>query len=87
MLKGPQVRFGGEWHTKKMCKNISPLIKQNISTKTQEKDEKLKGTYRLTIGIGMIENSRYIGTSLSGLIQEINCKKKTLFNFFKEILY
>ena len=32
---------------------------------------KLKGIYRLPIGIGMIVNYRYIGTCLSGLIQEV----------------
>ena len=36
------------------------------------------------IGIGMIGNSDYIGTSLGESILEVKKKKATLFIFFKE---
>ena len=38
---------------------------------------KLKGTYRLPIGFGMIGNSIYIVTCLSGLIQEVKLLENT----------
>ena len=58
--------IGGEWYMKQMGNNLPPLRKQNISKKSQE-----RGTYRLSVGIGMIGNYRYIGTCFSGLIQEV----------------
>ena len=39
--------------------------------------------YTLLIGIGIIGNSNYIRTSLSGLLQEVQFKKK-IFNLSKE---
>ena len=39
------------------------------------------------IGIGMIGNSNYIGTSLNRSIQEVKSKGKTLFSFFKKNNY
>ena len=47
----------------------------------------LNVNYTLLIGIGMIGNSNYIGTSLSELIQEVQSKEKHLLSFFKKILY
>ena len=44
----------------------------------------LKILYEL-LGIGMIENYNYIGTSLNGSIQEAKSKGKTLFSSFKNI--
>ena len=38
--------------------------------------KKLKRNYTLLIGIGMVGNSNYIGTILSGLIQEVKSKEK-----------
>ena len=38
----------------------------------------LKGIYRLSIVIGMIENPRYIEKCYTGLIQEVNFREKSL---------
>ena len=53
----------------KTSNNIPPLRNQNLSKKEQEKNDKT--TYRLPIIIVMIGNSRYIGTYLSGVTQEV----------------
>ena len=52
-----------------MAKGLTPLRRQGLSKKAQEKDDKLKRKYTLLIVIGIIGNYNYIGTSLSGLIQ------------------
>ena len=48
---------------------------------------KSKINYTLIIVIGIIVNSDYIGTSLSGLIQDVKSKGKNLLSFLKEVLY
>ena len=47
---------------------------------------KLNRNYTLLIGIGIIGNSNYIGTSLSGLIQEVKPKKKPIQFLQKNII-
>ena len=64
--------IGGEWYLKKKSKNLPPLIKKKLIKNHKRNMIKLKGTYRLPIGIGIIVNSGYIGTCLSVLIQEVN---------------
>ena len=61
---------------RKMNKGLTPLRKQKISKKSQEKDDKIKWKYTLLIGIGIIGYSNYIKTSLSGLIQEVKLREK-----------
>ena len=34
--------IGGLWYMKKMSKNLTPLLKQKLSKKSQEKDDKIK---------------------------------------------
>ena len=62
------TEIGGWWYTKK-TKGLTPLRIPKLSKKLQEKEEKIKN-YIKRIGIGMIRNSNYIGTSLNGSIQE-----------------
>ena len=71
----------------KITKGIPPLRKQKLSKHHKRKMIKLNINITLLIVIGMIVNSNYIGTSLGGLIQEVESKEKPLFKFFKEIIY
>ena len=55
-----------------MTKGIPPIRRYTLRDKAQDKYDKInKKSYTLLIGIGMIVNSNYIGTSLSVLIQEV----------------
>ena len=45
---------------------------------------KSKGNYTILIGIVIIGDPNYIGTSLSGLTREVNCKKKPYSNYSKK---
>ena len=56
---------------KKMTKGLTPLMKQKLSKNHKRKMIKLKANFTLIIVIGMIVDSNYIGTILSGLIQEL----------------
>ena len=40
----------------------------------------LSGNFTLIIGVGMIGNSNYVGTSLSRLIQEVKSKEENYSN-------
>ena len=71
----------------KITKGIPPLRKQKLRKKQKRNMIKLNVKYTLLIVIGMVVDSNYIGTILSGLIQEVKSKEKTLFNFFKKNLY
>ena len=71
------TEIGGGWYMKKITKGLTPLRKQKLSKKHKKKMIKLKINYALLTGIGMIGNSNYIGTNLSGLIQESKTKEKT----------
>ena len=46
---------------------------------------KLKINYKNIIGLGIIGDYNYIGTILSGLIQDVKPKEKILFSFFKDV--
>ena len=52
-------------------KGLPPLRRPKLIKKAQEKEDEIKKTYMKLIGIGMIRNSNYIGTSLNGSIQEV----------------
>ena len=66
----------------KIAKGLPPLRRPKLSKKSQEKEDKIKKSYMKLIGIGMIGNSNYIGTSLNESIQKSKSKVKTLFSFF-----
>ena len=70
----------------KITKGIPPLIKQKLSKNNNRKMIKLNGNYTLLIAIVMIGNSNYIGTSLSGLIQEVKSNEK-LYSTSSKIYY
>ena len=59
-------------HEKRMDNNILTLRKRIQGKKHNINMIKLKVNYRMTIIIGIIGNYTYIGTWLSGLIQEEN---------------
>ena len=48
---------------------------------------KFNGNYALLILIVMIGDSNYIGTSLSGLIQEVKIKRKKPIQIIQKYLY
>ena len=54
----------------KLTKVLPPLRIQKQSKKTQEKYDEIY-IYMKLIGIGIIGKYNYIGTSLSGTIQEV----------------
>ena len=60
----------------KITKGLPPLRRQKLSKKVEDKGCEIKKNYTLLIGIGMIGNSNYTETSLSGLIQEVKSKEK-----------
>ena len=60
----------------KITKGIPPLRKQKLRKKQKRNMIKLNVKYTLLIVIGMIVDSSYIGTILSGLIQEVKSKEK-----------
>ena len=64
----------------KITKGLTPLRRQKLSKKLQEKEYEIKNHMNL-ISIGMIRNSNYIGTSLSGSIQEVKSKTEKPFQF------
>ena len=66
----------------KITKGITLLKIPKLSKKAQDKEYKTKKYLKL-IGIGMIGNYNYIGTSLNGSIQEVNSKGKPYSVFFK----
>ena len=51
-----------------MTKGLPPFRIQKLSKKAQEKDDEIEKNYTLLIGIGIIGDSNYIGTSLSELV-------------------
>ena len=55
----------------KNTKGLPPLRRPKLSKKSQEKEDKIENIYIKLMGIGIIVNSNYIGTSLSGSIQEV----------------
>ena len=64
------TEIGGWWYMEKnqrVCHHLGNRIKLKQHKK---KMIELNINYTILIGIGMIGNSNYIGTSLSGLIQE-----------------
>ena len=63
------TEIGGGWYMEKMTKGLPPLRRQKLSKNHKRKMMKLKRNYTLLTGIGIIGNSNYIGTILSGLIQ------------------
>ena len=65
----------------KITKGLPPLRRPKLSKKAQEKEDGIK-KYMKLIGMGIIGNSNYIGTSLSGSIQEVKSKGKNPFSFF-----
>ena len=71
---------------RKITKWLPPLRRPKLSKKSQEKEDGIK-KYMKLIGMGIIGNSNYIGTSLSGSIQEVKSKGKTLFIFLDFFLY
>ena len=76
--------LGGGWYMEKITKGLPPLRRSKPSKKTQEKEKEIKN-YMNLIGIGMIGNFNYIGTSLNGSIQEVKSKGKNpikFINFF-----
>ena len=75
------TEIGGGWYTEKITKGLTLLRIPKLSKKAQEKEEENKKHMKL-IGIVMIVNSNYIGTSLNGLIQEVKSKENTLLSFF-----
>ena len=60
----------------KITKGIPPLRKQKLRKKQKRNMIKLNVKYTLLIVIGMVVDSNYIGTILSGLIQEVKSKEK-----------
>ena len=52
-----------------MTNGITQIGKYILREKLQEKNDKIEKNYTLIILIGIIGNSNYIGTSLSGSIQ------------------
>ena len=71
----------------KKTKGLPPLKRPKLSKKSQEKEDEIKKNYMKLIGIGMIVNSNYIGTSLNGSTEEVKSKGKNLFSFFKNKLH
>ena len=76
------TEIGGGWYMEKITKRLPPLRRPKLSKKHKRRSMKLEKNCMNLIGIGMIGNSNYIGTSLSGSIQEFKSKGKTLFSFF-----
>ena len=66
----------------KIIKGLTPLRIPKLSKKAQDtEDEK---SYMKLVGIGMIVNYNYIGTSLSGSTQGFISKEKNSFSFLKK---
>ena len=59
----------------KITRGIPPLSRPKLSKKHKRRRKKLKN-YMKQIGIGMIVNANYIGTTLNGLMQEVKPKVK-----------
>ena len=70
----------------KITKGLPPLRRPKLSKKSQEEEDEI-WKYMKLIGIGMIGNSNYVGTSMNGSIQEVKSKGKNLFSFFKKQLH
>ena len=68
----------------KMTKGITPLRKQKLSKRSQDKDDEIQKNYMKLIGIAMIGNSNYIGTRLSGSIQE---KEEKTYSVYSKKFY
>ena len=58
----------------KITKRLPPRRRPKLSKKSQEKDDEIKKIYMKLIGVGMVGNSNYIVTSLSGSIKEVKSK-------------
>ena len=67
----------------KITKGLPPLRRPKLSKKSQEKEDEIKKNYMKLIGIGMIVNSNYIGTSLNASIQELKSKGENPFQFIQ----
>ena len=57
----------------KITKGLTQLRIPKLNKNVLEKDNEIKN-YAKLLCIGIISNSNYIGTSLSGLIQELKSK-------------
>ena len=62
------IEISGRQYMEKITKGLPPLRRPKLSKKAQDKQDEKKNYMKL-IGIGMIGNSNYIGTILSGTIQ------------------
>ena len=49
----------------KITKGLPPLRRPKLSKKSQDKEDEIKKNYMRLIGIGIIGNYNYIGTSLN----------------------
>ena len=68
------IEIGCGWYMEKITKGLPPLRIPKPSKKAQQKDDEIKIIYMNLVGIEMIGDSNYVGTSLSGSIQEVNSK-------------
>ena len=73
------TEIGGGWYMKKLTKGLPPLRIPKQSKKAYKINIYIK-----VLGIGIIENSNYIGTSLNGSIQEVKSKGKIFIQFLQK---
>ena len=74
------TEIGGAWYMEKIAKELITLRRPKLSKNHKRRRIKLKNHMRI-IGIGMIENSNQICTSLNGSIQEVKSKGEKPIQF------
>ena len=87
LIKGQKFQklmteIGGGWYMEKLTKGLPLLRRPKLSKNHKIKTTKFKNSIKLISG-GMIGNSNYIGTSLSGSIQEVKSKEKNPTKFLQ----
>ena len=80
------TEIGGGWYMEKLTKGLPLLRRPKLSKNHKIKTTKFKNSIKLISG-GMIGNSNYIGTSLSGSIQEFKSKGNNHIQFLQRIFY
>ena len=76
--------IGGGWYLKKCELGLPPLKRKKLSKKAQDRYDLILKNFMNLIGGGMIGNSNYIGTCLSGLILNQSPKWLNPFQFLQK---
>ena len=77
------TQIGGVWYMETIAKRLSPLRRPKLG-KNQMRSRITLKKYMKLIGIVMIGNPKYIGTSLNGFHQKVKSKVSNPIQFLQE---